>query len=128
LINHVDGGKMTTRVDVKVRVRQGDEIAMGPGKADLLDAIGATGSISAAARSMNMSYRRAWLLVDVMNRTFHAPLVVGAAGGAQGGGASVTETGKTVLAQFRAMEAASNAAVQAHVAVLAALLRTEPPA
>jgi molybdate transport system regulatory protein len=120
---------MTTRVDVKVRVRQGDEIAMGPGKADLLDAIAATGSISAAARSMNMSYRRAWLLVDVMNRTFREPLVVGAAGGAQGGGASVTATGRAVVAQFRAMEAASNAAIASHVAALAALLRTEtrPP-
>ena len=116
---------MTTRVDVKVRVRHNDEIAMGPGKADLLDAIAETGSISAAARSMNMSYRRAWLLVDVMNRTFRAPLVVGAAGGHQGGGAGVTETGRAVLAAFRAMEAASAAAVDAHVASLASLLRTD---
>ena len=116
---------MTTRVDVKVRVRHNDEIAMGPGKADLLEAIGETGSISAAARSMNMSYRRAWLLVDVMNRTFRAPLVVGAAGGHQGGGAGVTDTGRAVLAAFRAMEAASAAAVDAHVASLAGLLRTD---
>jgi molybdate transport system regulatory protein len=115
---------MTTRVDVKVRVRHGDEIAMGPGKADLLDAIAATGSISAAARSMNMSYRRAWLLVDVMNRTFREPLVRSAAGGAQGGGAEVTDAGRFVLAAFRAMEAASAAAVEAHVAGLAALLGT----
>jgi molybdate transport system regulatory protein len=111
------------RVDVKVRVRTNDEIAMGPGKADLLDAIAKTGSISAAARSMNMSYRRAWLLVDVMNRTFRAPLVRSAAGGAQGGGAGVTDAGRAVLAAFRAMEAASAAAVQAHVPALAALLR-----
>ncbi len=114
------------RIDVKVRVRAGDEIAMGPGKADLLDAIGATGSISAAARSMNMSYRRAWLLVDVMNRSFRAPLVIGAAGGHQGGGAGVTETGRAVLAAFRAMEAASTAAVAAHAAALASLLRGAP--
>lgn len=111
------------RVDVKVRVRTNDEIAMGPGKADLLDAIAATGSISAAARSMNMSYRRAWLLVDVMNRTFREPLVLSAAGGAQGGGAGVTDAGRAVLAAFRAMEAASAAAVQAHAPALAALLR-----
>lgn len=117
---------MTTRVDVKVRVRHGDEIAMGPGKADLLDAIAATGSISAAARSMNMSYRRAWLLVDVMNRTFRTPLVVGAAGGHQGGGAGVTDAGRAVLAAFRAMQTASAAAVEPHVASLAALLRTDP--
>jgi molybdate transport system regulatory protein len=111
------------RVDVKVRVRTGDEIAMGPGKADLLDAIATTGSISAAARSMNMSYRRAWLLVDVMNRTFREPLVLSAAGGAQGGGAGVTDAGRAVLSAFRAMEAASTAAVQAHAPALAALLR-----
>jgi molybdate transport system regulatory protein len=116
---------MTIRVDVKVRVRHGDEIAMGPGKADLLDAIADTGSISAAARSMNMSYRRAWLLVDVMNRTFRAPLVVSAAGGHQGGGAAVTDAGRAVLAAFRAMEAASAAAVAAHVAPLAAWLRSD---
>jgi molybdate transport system regulatory protein len=119
---------MTMRVDVKVRVRHGDEIAMGPGKADLLEAISQTGSISAAARSMNMSYRRAWLLVDVMNRTFRAPLVIGAAGGHQGGGAGVTEAGHAVLAAFRAMEAASAAAVQGHVPALAALLRADAQA
>ena len=118
---------MTTRVDVKVRLRHGDEIAMGPGKADLLDAIATTGSISAAARSMNMSYRRAWLLVDVMNRTFREPLVRGAAGGAQGGGAGVTDAGRAVLDQFRAMEAASAAAVQAYAAALTALLRQDTP-
>jgi len=116
---------MTPRIDVKVRLRVDSEIAMGPGKADLLEAIAATGSISAAARSMDMSYRRAWLLVDVMNRAFREPLVVGAAGGHQGGGAGVTDTGRAVLAQFRAMEAASNAAVQPYGAALAALLRTD---
>lgn len=116
---------MTTRVDVKVRVRHGDEIAMGPGKADLLDAIATTGSISGAARSMNMSYRRAWLLVDVMNRAFREPLVRSSTGGAQGGGAEVTDLGRTVLAAFRAMEAASAAAVQVHVVGLAALLRSD---
>jgi molybdate transport system regulatory protein len=113
---------MTSRIDVKVRLLHDDEIAMGPGKADLLEAIAATGSISAAARSMNMSYRRAWLLVDVMNRTFRAPLVVGAAGGHQGGGAGVTDAGRAVLAQFRAMEAASVAAAEAYLGALAAML------
>ncbi len=115
---------MTARIDLKVRLRHGDEIAMGPGKADLLDAIIAAGSISAAARSMNMSYRRAWLLVDVMNRSFREPLVRSAAGGHQGGGASVTEAGLLVLAHFRAAEAAAAAALAAHLAPLAALLRT----
>ena len=114
---------MTSRVDVAVRLRHGDEIAMGPGKADLLDAIARSGSISGAARSMNMSYRRAWLLVDVMNRSFREPLVLGAAGGHRGGGAAVTQAGVQVLAQFRAMQAASTAAAQPYLAALARQLR-----
>lgn len=114
---------MTATIDVKARLRHGDEISMGPGKADLLDAIIATGSISAAARSMNMSYRRAWLLVDVMNRSFREPLVLSVAGGPQGGGASVTPAGTLVLARFRAMEAAVNLAAQAHLDALAQLLK-----
>jgi molybdate transport system regulatory protein len=62
------------RLKISVRVMCGDEIAMGPGKADLLEAIDATGSISAAGRKMDMSYRRAWLLVDAMNRCWAQPL------------------------------------------------------
>ncbi|MES2316884.1 MAG: LysR family transcriptional regulator [Pseudomonadota bacterium] len=110
------------RADVKLRLRHGDEIAMGPGKADLLAAIAETGSISGAARSMQMSYRRAWLLVDVMNRSFREPLVLGAAGGRQGGGASVTPAGLQVLAQFRAMQAASTAAAQPFLEALEKML------
>jgi molybdate transport system regulatory protein len=113
------------RIDVKLRVLHGEEIAMGPGKADLLDAIAQAGSISAAARAMGMSYRRAWLLVDVMNRSFGAPLVQGAAGGSQGGGASVTELGQKVLHCYRAMQAAADAAAASHGAILAQLLRPE---
>lgn len=96
---------------------------MGPGKADLLEAIAATGSISGAARSMGMSYRRAWLLVDVMNRCFQHPLVHSAAGGAQGGGAQLTEAGVAVLAQFRGMEQAATAAAQTHLDQLSHLLK-----
>lgn len=115
---------MTARIDVKARLRHGDEIFMGPGKADLLDAIIAAGSISAAARSMNMSYRRAWLLVDVMNRSFREPLVQSVAGGPQGGGASVTPAGMLVLARFRAMEAAVDLVAHAHLDGLAQLLKS----
>ncbi len=110
------------KIDVKARLRRGDEICMGPGKADLLEAIAATGSISAAARSMNMSYRRAWLLVDVMNRSFREPLVHSVAGGPQGGGASVTAAGMLVLARFRAMEAELGRAAATHLDALAQLL------
>ena len=63
------------RVKFKIQLYCGDEIAMGPGKADLLDAIRTCGSISAASRSLGMSYRRTWLLVDAMNRCWSQPLV-----------------------------------------------------
>jgi molybdate transport system regulatory protein len=114
---------METRIDLKLRLLRDGEIAMGPGKAELLDAIAQTGSISAAARLMHMSYRRAWLLVDVMNRSFAEPLVHSVAGGAQGGGAHVTDAGQAVLRNFRAMEADAEQAAASHLAALAGLLR-----
>lgn len=104
--------KTTTRLTV--RLLRDDEVAMGPGKADLLEAIRTTGSISAAARAMNMSYRRAWLLVDVMNRCFKEPLVHSAAGGQKGGGAQVTVAGERALELYRAIEAAALAAAGPH--------------
>ena len=109
---------MKTKIALRLRLWHDDEVAMGPGKADLLEAIEQTGSISAAARAMQMSYRRAWLLVDVMNRCFREPLVHSSAGGAQGGGARLTEAGGRVLAQFRAMEQAATAAAQEHMKAL----------
>ena len=117
------------KLDIKTRILLGDDVAMGPGKADLLEAIAATGSISGAGRAMKMSYRRAWQLVDLMNRSFAAPLVHSATGGQHGGGARLTETGQLVLARYRAMEAALAAAGDAHAAGLAELLRQpgEPP-
>ncbi|MBA3056097.1 MAG: LysR family transcriptional regulator [Sphingomonadales bacterium] len=92
---------------IKIQIYCGDEIAMGPGKADLLDAIMREGSISAAGRALGMSYRRTWLLVDAVNRCWDLPLVETAAGGSHGGGARVTELGKSVLAQYRAMQVAA---------------------
>lgn len=77
---------------------------MGPGKAALLDAIAATGSISGAGRALGMSYRRAWLLVDVMNRCWAEPLVETAAGGSHGGGARITPLGLEILAAYRKLE------------------------
>lgn len=108
--------KTTTRLTV--RLLRDEEVAMGPGKADLLDAIRATGSISAAARAMNMSYRRAWLLVDVMNRCFKEPLVHSAAGGQKGGGAQVTEAGERALALYRTIESAALAATERQINLL----------
>jgi len=89
---------------IKIQLYCGDEIAMGPGKADLLDAILREGSISAAGRALGMSYRRTWLLVDTMNRCWAEPLVVTNPGNAHGGGARVTPFGETVLAQYRALQ------------------------
>lgn len=114
---------MTLKLNLKLRLLYENEVAMGPGKAELLEAIAQAGSISGAARSMDMSYRRAWLLVDVMNRCFSEPLVHSAAGGSKGGGAQLTDTGIAVLAQFRLMEAAADKAAQVHVAALAKLLK-----
>jgi molybdate transport system regulatory protein len=93
------------RLKLKLQLYCGDEIAMGPGKADLLEAIGQYGSISAAARALGMSYRRGWLLVDTMNRCFHEPLVEARAGGGQGAGARVTPAGEAALAAYRALSA-----------------------
>lgn len=87
------------------RVRGGEEIALGPGKADLLQAIDERHSISEAARRLGMSYRRAWSLVDTMNRCFRRPLVETAAW--RGGGSSLTPAGRRVLELYRRIEAES---------------------
>lgn len=94
-----------------IKVLFGASVAMGPGKARLLDCIERIGSISGAAREMGMSYRRAWILVDTMNHCFREPLVQTAAGGQGGGGATVTPFGREVLAQYRAMERRATQAV-----------------
>lgn len=105
-----------------MRVFCGDEIALGPGKADLLEAIAETGSISAAGRSMGMSYRRAWLLADTMNRCFREPLVITEKGGLHGGGAVLSELGAKVLRRYRSMERKAARASVADRTALASLL------
>ena len=77
---------------------------LGAGKVALLEHIGATGSISAAAKKMEMSYRRAWLLIDELNQMFAKPCVESSTGGAGGGGAKVTEFGRKIITAFRALE------------------------
>jgi molybdate transport system regulatory protein len=103
----------TPRPQIRILFRKA--IAMGPGKADLLQAIDRCGSISAAARELGMSYRRAWLLVDTMNQSFKEPLVVAETGGRHGGGARVTNLGKEVLRRYLEMEAKAAAAVEAEM-------------
>jgi molybdate transport system regulatory protein len=87
--------------------------AMGPGKAELIAHIDQTGSISAAARAMRMSYRRAWQLVEALNRDFAEPVITTATGGARGGGARVTAFGRRLAARFHAMEEKASAAIAA---------------
>lgn len=94
-----------TPFKIVLRLYCGDEIAMGPGKADLLDAIKVHGSISGAGRGMGMGYRRAWLLVDTMNRCWKEPLVATAPGVAYGGGAKLTGLGEKILAHYRGLQA-----------------------
>ncbi|THK35443.1 LysR family transcriptional regulator [Ensifer sp. MPMI2T] len=84
---------------------------LGRGKIMLLELIRETGSISAAGRAMDMSYRRAWLLVDALNRMFKEPSVESQRGGKQGGGAAVTAFGEKLIERFRAMEAKACAAI-----------------
>lgn len=110
---------------LKIRLAQGRLIAIGPGKADLLDAIIATGSISAAAKQMHMSYRRAWELVDIMNRCFQQPLVVTNAGGSHGGGAFVTDMGLQVLQCYRAIVAKATAAAEDEIEQILSCQRQE---
>lgn len=104
-----------------------EETAMGPGKADLLEAIDREGSISAAGRALGMSYRRTWLLVDTMNRCWRDRLVETVAGGGEKSGARLTSTGQQVLAAYRALEADLLAAAgKAPLRQLEKLLRSAP--
>ncbi|HEX2651851.1 MAG TPA: LysR family transcriptional regulator [Burkholderiales bacterium] len=102
---------------------KGGAAALGPGKAELVERIGRSGSISAAAREMGMSYRRAWQLVESLNRSFREPVVATATGGRRGGGARVTAFGARLVAQFRKMEDKASAAISTDLRRLSAQLR-----
>ena len=111
-------------VHPRFRVECGKEIAFGPGKADLLELIAETGSIGKAASRMKMSYMRAWSLVQTMNRCFKQPLVLAEHGGAGGGGATLTDTGRRVLELYRRMETAGLKRIQPDWQALQELLRS----
>lgn len=113
-------------LQIRARLMRGDDIAMGPGKADLLQAIATTGSISAAARQMGMSYRRAWLLVDTMNHCFQTPLVSSVTGGSQGGGARLTPLGEEVLALYQRLQQQLDEVARPQAAALRNLLAKTP--
>ena len=119
--------RMSEPPRLRLRLHLGRSIMVGPGKADLLAAVAATGSITAAGRTMGMSYKRAWLLVDTMNRCFREPLVAAAKGGVGGGSARLTPAGERVLALYRGIEAHAAAACAGDMRELAALAVDEPP-
>jgi molybdate transport system regulatory protein len=94
-----------------LRILSSKNPAMGPGKARLVALIAESGSISAAARKMGMSYRRAWQLVEALNKSFNEPVVLTAVGGRRGGGAVVTDFGKRLVDSYHAMESKASAAI-----------------
>jgi len=107
----------------RIRVLCGNEIALGPGKVALLEAIHASGNLTAAARSMGMSYMRAWKLVQIMNACFREPAVTTQRGGKAHGSALLTSTGERALALYRGMEEASREAMAASWRELRVLLK-----
>ena len=116
--------KAKASIRPRLRIVAGNNIAFGPGKADLLEALEKTGSITKAAAQMGMSYMRAWTLIRTMNQSFREPLVDAIRGGTSGGGgACLTPTGLQVLALYRRMDDKSLAAIQPDWRKLQKLLR-----
>lgn len=106
-----------------LRVMRGRKPAIGPGKAELVERIAETGSISAAARAMGMSYRRAWQLVEGLNKACREPVVLTAVGGKMGGGAAVTPFGLRLVRLFRAMERKASGSIAADLKRFETFLR-----
>ncbi len=104
-------------VRFRVRVQRDDGVALGPGKVALLEAVARTGSISAAARAVGMSYRRAWVLIDETNRSLHAPAVSSSAAGT-----ALTDVGRQFIECYRAIESAASAAAADDIDALVSLL------
>jgi len=102
-----------------LRVTFSDKFYVGPGRADLLEGIAATGSIAAAGKAMGMSYKRAWSLVQALNEGFGRPLVETSRGGSEQGGAALTEDGAFVLERYRAMQDSTRKAIAPDVAAMA---------
>ncbi|GAA5234819.1 LysR family transcriptional regulator [Verticiella sediminum] len=113
---------MTVAVQFRLRLYRDATIAIGPGKVALLEAIAETGSISAAAKRFDMSYRRAWLLVDEMNRALAAPAVAASAGGAHGGGTRLTDVGEEIVRRYRAVESIARQAAASEIEELGRLI------
>jgi molybdate transport system regulatory protein len=109
------------RLSIRIDLASGDRI--GPGKIALLEAIRSTGSISAGARALRMSYRRAWLLVEDINNALREPAVTAETGGRSGGGASLTPAGERVVDLYRAIETHARSASGGEFRAMAKLVR-----
>ena len=120
------GGDDVRQAALTIRVDFGAFGYLGPGKIGLMELIAKHGSISAAGKEMGMSYRRAWLLVDEINRIFREPLVAKQMGGSGGGGARLTKLGRDVVGRYRAIESAAAAATAGDLRALKASLRSQP--
>ncbi|HSI38090.1 MAG TPA: ModE family transcriptional regulator [Methylotenera sp.] len=114
-------------IKIKIQVSNNHLIAFGPGKAELLEAISQHGSISGAAKSMKMSYKRAWELVMVMNNSFKEPLVTTIVGGPHGGGATITAFGLEVLGKYQEVLTKSEKFVLSEMDSFLGMLATETP-
>lgn len=110
---------------LNVKIDLDPEGRIGRGKIELLEHIAAFGSISAGARQMNMSYKRAWDLVEEMNTIFGKPVLTAQKGGKQGGGAKLTPMGLALVSRFRAIERAATAVAAEHIAALQAEIETD---
>lgn len=115
-----DGGAAALKI--KAQVLAGDVIAIGPGKARLLEEIERSGSIAAAGRSLGISYRRTRDMIDILNSAWGAPLIETAKGGASGGGSRLTAHGEAVLAAYRRLDVALQDAAAAHADDLIGLM------
>ena len=117
---------MTDDTRLRLRILFGSNAMLGPGKAELLEHIRATGSITAAGACMGMSYKRAWGLVETLNATFREPVVITSRGGAGGGGARLTATGEMVLDHYRRIEDRLRESSEADLVALRGLLADMP--
>lgn len=104
--------------NLSIRIDFAPDLRIGPGKVQLLEQIAALGSIAASCRTLGMSYRRAWELIDELNGIFGQPVVISRSGGKKGGGAALTPLGLTIISRYRAIERAAASVTEAHVAAL----------
>ncbi|SDA29236.1 molybdate transport system regulatory protein [Methylobacterium sp. UNC378MF] len=110
---------------ISLRIELGSDTLLGPGKVALLSGIRDTGSIAAAGRRMGMSYKRAWYLIDTLNKAFQEPLVSASKGGRRGGGATLTSTGNAILESYLRMERLASEAVAGELDLLASLMKPD---